>query len=330
MNMLVTGGTGFLGKRLARRLNDEGHAVTIIGRNEQIGKLLEKEGIYFYQADLADSGKIENACKKIDYVFHCGALSSPWGKYDEFYQANVLGTINVINACKKENVKRLIHVSTPSLYFYFNDRLDVKENDPLPSKFVNYYAETKYLAEQEIDRAFAKGLPVVTIRPRALFGPEDTTIIPRLIRANEKRFVPLINGGNILMDLTYVDNVVDALLLCIDSPKETLGKKYNITNGETVVFKDVLEKLFSTLQKPLKTKDISYSKVIKLAQFFEWTSKYILFGKEPILTKYSVSVLAKNQTLNIDAARKELGYNPRISIEEGIEQFVEWWVAELK
>ncbi|UAC50032.1 SDR family NAD(P)-dependent oxidoreductase [Bacillus aquiflavi] len=330
MNMLVTGGTGFLGKRLARRLNDEGHAVTIIGRNEQIGKLLEKEGIYFYQADLADSGKIENACKKIDYVFHCGALSSPWGKYDEFYQANVLGTINVINACKKEKVKRLIHVSTPSLYFYFNDRLDVKENDPLPSKFVNYYAETKYLAEQEIDRAFAKGLPVVTIRPRALFGPEDTTIIPRLIRANEKRFVPLINGGNILMDLTYVDNVVDALLLCIDSPKETLGKKYNITNGETVVFKDVLEKLFSTLQKPLKTKDISYSKVIKLAQFFEWASKYILFGKEPILTKYSVSVLAKNQTLNIDAARKELGYNPRISIEEGIEQFVEWWVAELK
>lgn len=127
------------------------------------------------------------------------------------------------------------------------------------------------------------------------------------------------------MDLTFIENVVDALLLCINSPESTLGKKYNITNGETVIFKEVLEKLFAYMDMPMKTKEISYERAMKLAGFLEWVSTYILFGKEPILTKYTVSVLGKSQTLNIDAARRDLGYVPRISIEEGIKIFVEWW-----
>lgn len=325
MKVFVTGGTGFLGKALARRLVQLGHDVTILGRNKDIGHRLEEEGIQFIQGNLEDTPVIEEALKNHEYVFHCGALSSPWGKYEDFYKANVEGTINVINACEKHGVKRLVHVSTPSIYFYHNDRLNVRENDPLPKKFVNHYAHTKYLAEQEIDRAYSRGVPVITIRPRALFGPEDTTILPRLIEVNKKRFVPLIDGGRAKMDLTYIENVVDALLLCMDSPETTLGKKYNITNGETVIFREVLERLFQKMGTPMKTKEISFGRAMKLAGILEWTSKYILLGKEPLLTKYTVSVLGKSQTLNIDAAREELGYSPKVSIEEGMVRFVEWW-----
>ncbi|MFE8702040.1 NAD-dependent epimerase/dehydratase family protein [Cytobacillus sp. FJAT-54145] len=325
MNILVTGGTGFLGKALARRLIKAGHRVTIIGRNVVVGQQLTNEGIFFSQGDLSDQPFIEKACANQEYVFHCGALSSPWGKYEDFYRTNVTGTKNIISGCKKAGVKRLIYVSTPSIYFHFDDRLDVKESDPLPSRFVNSYAETKYLAEREVDQSFQEGLPVITIRPRALFGPEDTTIIPRLILANEKRFVPFINGGRVMMDITYIENVVDALLLCMTSHEGTLGKKYNITNGERILFKDVLETLFHKLEQPLQKKEISYRKAMGIATAMEWLSKTILFGKEPVLTKYSVSVLAKNQTLNIDAAKTDLGYKPAISINEGMDRFVEWW-----
>ncbi len=323
--MFVTGGTGFLGKALARRFLQLGHDVTVLGRNKEIGSKLEREGIRFVAGDLEDAKLMEELIENQDYVFHCGALSSPWGKFQRFYQANVIGTKNVIAGCERHQVRRLIHVSTPSLYFYHNNRLDVKEGDSLPQKFINHYAHTKYLAEIEIDRAFSRGLPVITIRPRAIFGPEDTTIIPRLIEVNKKRFIPLVDGGRARIDLTYVENVVDALLLCMESPEHTIGKKYNITNGENVVFRDVLQQLFTYMDAPMKTKEISFKKAMKLAGLFEWVSTYLLLGKEPLLTKYTVSVLGNSQTLDIEAAKCDLGYTPKVGIEEGIATFVEWW-----
>ena len=214
MKILVTGATGFLGKRLALRLSELGYEVTATGRNTLVGVDLEKQGICFRKTDLQDTESIINACKNKDYVFHCGALSSPWGKYKDFYNTNILGTKNIIQGCKENSVKRLIHVSTPSIYFDFKDKLNISEKDPLPDKPVNDYAKTKLLAEQEIDKAHQEGLPVITIRPRAIFGPGDTSILPRLIKANNKRFIPVIGDKKVLVNITYVENAVDALLLC--------------------------------------------------------------------------------------------------------------------
>lgn len=325
MKMLVTGGTGFLGKTLAIRLKKLGHEVYAMGRNEKAGAGLEQAGIHFMKVDFSDEEAVITACKNMDYVFHCGALSSPWGVYQDFYTANVLGTLHVIKGCKKHGIKRLIYVSTPSIYFQFDDRLNVKEDAPLPEAFVNYYAETKYLAEKEIDKAFIDGLPVITIRPRAIFGPEDGAIIPRLIKVNQEKFIPLINGGEALLDLTYVENVVDALLLCMNSPSATLGQKYNITNGEQVRLKDILEAVFQKLDMSFHFKKVPYGVAFQLAGFLEWVSRNFQKGKEPILTKYTVSVISKTQTLNIEKARNELGYQPRVSVSEGIDYFANWW-----
>ena len=302
MKMLVTGGTGFLGQKLAFRLMNMGYEVTAIGRNKTIGKLLEQNGIEFVHCPLEDRNRVLQVCKDKDYIFHSGALSSPWGKYKDFYNANVLGTKHIIEGSQKSGIKRLIHVSTPSIYFYYDERQDVVENAKLPDTFVNHYAKTKYLAEQAVDQAFTHGLPVITIRPRALFGPE-----------------------NVLVDITYVENVVDALLLCMHSPIHTLGQKYNITNDERVNLYEVIENVMKRLDKEVQYKKISYKTAFTLAAILEGISKTILFGKEPILTKYTVSVLSKSQTLSIDKAKKELGYAPKISIEEGITKFVDWW-----
>ncbi|TXS01046.1 3-beta hydroxysteroid dehydrogenase [Bacillus sp. SH7-1] len=325
MKMLVTGGTGFLGQKLAFRLKNMGYEVTATGRNKTIGKVLEQNGIEFVHCPLVDRERVLKVCKDKDYIFHSGALSSPWGKYEDFYNANVLGTKHIIEGSQKYGIKRLIHVSTPSIYFYYDERQNVVENAKLPDTFVNHYATTKYMAEQAIDQAFAHGLPVITIRPRALFGPGDNAILPRLIKVCEKGALPRIGTENVLVDITYVENVVDALLLCMHSPKHTLGQKYNITNDERINLYEVIENVMKRLDKEVRYKKISYKTAFTLAAILEGISKTILFGKEPVLTKYTVSVLSKSQTLSIDKAKEELGYAPKVSIEEGITKFVDWW-----
>lgn len=331
MKVLVTGGTGFLGKKLAYRLKEMGYETVAFGRNKKIGMELEKDGITFFEGSLEDLPSVLKASEGVEYVFHCGAKSSPWGTYEEFYQTNYKGTDHVINACVKNKVKRMIHVSTPSLYFRYDERLDVQESDPLPTTFANDYAKTKHMAEELVQSACQyKGFPAIIIRPRAIFGPGDNAILPRLIKVNEEKFIPLINNGNALLNLTYVENVVDVLVLCMHSPPSTLGQTYNITNGETVVLREILKELFEELDIPFKTKKIPFNIAFGLASFLEWFSKTFQNGKEPLLTKYTVSVLAKSQTLNIDKAKRELGYIPRISIKKGMDEFVKWWKEELK
>ncbi|TCO69357.1 NAD-dependent epimerase/dehydratase family protein [Marinisporobacter balticus] len=324
MNVLVTGATGFLGQKLAIRLKHMGYKVTGIGRNKIKGEMLKNYGIEFVSLDLGNKEQTVAVCKEKDYIFHCAALSSPWGKYEAFYKSNVLSTKNLIFGSKKTNIKRLIHVSTPSIYFDYKDKMNISEDSVLPQNPVNYYAQTKLLAENEINQAFKEGLSLVTIRPRALFGPGDTTILPRLIRANNKGSIPLINGGKAIIDTTYVENVVDALILCMNGSKDTLGKKYNITNDEPMALIDLLNKLFDKLDIHLKTKNISFHMAYRLAMVMEWISKYILKGKEPILTRYSVGVLSKNQTLDIENAKNDLGYIPKVGVDEGLDLFVEW------
>lgn len=323
--MVVTGATGFLGQKLALRLGQMGHEVIGLGRNKEAGAILEKNGVVFKQVELSNREEVLDACLSADYVFHSGALSSPWGKYEDFYQANVAGTRYIIEACQTHHVKRLIYVSTPSIYFYYDERKNVSENDPLPEKFVNEYAQTKYFAEEEIDQAFRNGLPVITIRPRAIFGPGDQAILPRLIKVCEKGALPKIGNERVEVDITYVENVVDALLLCMYSGEHTLGQKYNITNGMIVDLYEMVEKVMMKLGKPVHYINISERTAFSIAKVMEFISRYLLGGREPLLTKYTVSVLSKSQTLNIEKAKTELGYQPRVSIEEGIEYFTEWW-----
>jgi nucleoside-diphosphate-sugar epimerase len=325
MRVLVTGATGFLGKALARRLLARGDEVTALGRNQAILAQLEQEGMHPFRADLADGDAIKAACQRQEIVFHSGALSSAWGPALEFYRANVLGTRNVIAGCKAAGVRRLVHVSTPSIYFRYESRLDVREDAPLPSVAANEYARTKLLAEQEIDAAFACGLPVISIRPRAIFGEGDNAILPRLISRLQSGRMRVIGDGQNITDLTYVENVVDALLLCADAPEVLLGRKYNITNGEPLPLWGLIRRVCDALGYEFPRRSISYPLALGLATALEVVSTLLPGHPEPLLTRYMVGILAKSTTLDISAARRDLGYLPRIPVEEGFQRFVDWW-----
>jgi len=325
MRILVTGATGFLGKALSMRLLSAGHEVTTLGRNASILAQLEAKGARSIQVDLADENMIRAACQNQETVFHCGALSSPWGKFQAFHQSNVTGTRNVIRGCKSAKVNRLVFVSTPSIYFHYDSRINVKEDAPLPPRQVNAYTQTKLIAEGQIDEAFKSGLAVITLRPRALFGPGDTSILPRLIDRLEHNRLPIIGDGKNIIDLTYIDNLVDALVLCMHSPQSTLGKKYNITNGEPIFLWEIIRKLCGELGLLFPRRHIPYPLADAAAALLEGIYQLIPGQPEPPLTRYTVSVVAKNATLDISAARKELGFTPNVSVEEGFTRFIRSW-----
>ena len=324
MKALITGGTGFVGKTLTHRLHGMGWDVTALGRNPKILDGLEEQGIKNIQANIEKKELMIDACKDMELVFHCAAFPSPWGNFEKFYQTNVIGTRNVVQACIENKVKRLVYVSTPSIYFDYGSRMNVKEDDPLPEPISNY-AATKRLAEEEIDKGFADGLPVISIRPRAIFGPADTVIFPRLIPRLKSGRLPIIGDGENVVDLTYIENVVDALILCAESPSNTLGKKYNITNDEPVKIWKLIDRLCDELNMPHPKRKLPQRIVHTAGGLLELLFTLIPTHPEPPLTRLSVTMMSNNTTLDITAAKNELGYKPRVSIDEGVELFLKWW-----
>ncbi|MFN8577402.1 MAG: NAD(P)-dependent oxidoreductase [Candidatus Sericytochromatia bacterium] len=268
MKVIVTGATGFLGGKIAETLSkDNRFDVVATGRDKKKAEILENQGIKTQVGSLEDKDFLFNLTKDAEIIIHSAALSSPWGKYDEFYRANILATDNIVKACKKNEIKRIVHISTPSIYFDYNDRFNVKE-DFLPKEFVNYYASTKYEAEKIIDKAFEDGIETVSLRPRAIVGEGDTTIMPRLLKAHNTGRLKIIGDGKNIVDVTSVKNVVDAVLLSINAEKKALGQHYNITNGEPILMWELVETTLNKLGFQLNKKTVPFKIAYNLAKVF--------------------------------------------------------------
>lgn len=320
MRVLTTGATGFLGKYLVEELKNNGYEVIAQGRNEnRLNTLKEAYGIETLCTDLSEIAATQ---LNVDYVIHAAALSTVWGKWEDFYNSNVTGTKNVIEFCKKNNVKKLVYVSSPSVYTEKKDKLDIHEKDVDKSNKLNFYIRTKIMAEDLVNEAYKEGLETVIIRPRGLFGIGDTSIIPRLIKANRTIGIPLLNGGKNVVDITCVENVALALRLAIESDCDA-GKTYNISNGEPTEFKKILESLFTKIGEEPRYRKLPLGLLLFLATFLEGVYKLFRIYKEPSITRYTVMTLGYSQTLNIESAKKDLNYKPVMTLEEGIIKYAE-------
>ncbi len=324
MKVVITGATGFLGFRTVEKLIEKGYEILATGRDKTRAEKLRTLGVQVETGSLEDKDFVQNLLKGADIVIHSAALSSPWGKYNDFYKANIVATENIISSSKKNNIKRIVHISTPSLYFDYRDRLNIKE-EFLPDKFVNHYAATKYEAEKLMDKAFTEGLETISIRPRAIVGAGDTTIMPRLLKAQEAGKLKIIGDGKNIVDVTSVSNVVDAILLCMEAPKEAMGQKYNITNDEPISLWELIEKTFSKLNLVINKKRVPFGVAYNLAAFLETMAKLTPDYREPVLTCYGVGILAKSMTLNVDKAKNLLGYKANQSNMEAVDEFINWW-----
>jgi nucleoside-diphosphate-sugar epimerase len=315
MRILVTGGTGFVGQHLARALIERGHRVWMLGRDFGRAQDLLAARAVKVQADLRDRAAIVAACARMDAVYHVGALSAPWGRSADFYAINVGGTEHVVAGCARHGVGRLVVVSSPSVLFDGRDQHLLTDAAPYPARFISTYSATKKLAEDRVNAAIRQGLPALIVRPKAIFGPGDTTLLPRLIQAARQGRLPQIGGGRNLVDLTYVGNVVQALLLALDAPA-ALGNTYTITNDEHVALWDVIKLVLRQLGIAAELRPLPVCASLAAAGLMEARAR--ITGREPLLTRYSVAVLARTQTYDISAARRDLGYAPAVSVAEGI------------
>lgn len=319
--IVVTGATGFLGGALVRRL----HAtrpqarVLALGRDTLRGAALRQQGLEFVALDLTDRVGVVAALAGADVVVHAAALSSPWGAYADFHAANVVASENVAAACVQAGVGRLVHISTPGIYHDGAPHHAIREDHLLPPRAVNHYASTKLEAERRIlGIAESAGVPVMVLRPRAIFGPGDTAILPRIADALRRGRLRRIGAGDCLVDLTYVDNVVDAALLAADARGQLTGSVYNISNGEPVRIWDVIDRLADALAIPRPGRRITRARALLVARVLEVAYRVFAPRREPPLLRYGVDLLSVDMTLDISRARRELGYEPRVSMEDGL------------
>lgn len=321
MHALVTGAGGFLGQYITRQLVARGDKVRALSRGNY--PFLTELGVESVQGDIQDAAAVERACRGVEAVFHVAAIAGIWGKWQTYYGINVVGTRNVIAACRKNGVPRLIYTSSPSVTFAAEDQCGIDESAPYPKRWLAHYPHTKALAEQDVLAANGDNVRTCALRPHLIWGPGDQHLIPRLLTRARAGQLRRVGAGKNLIDAVYVENAAAAHLLAADklqTGSPVCGKAYFITNGEPVNCWDWINVILSLAGVPRVTKSISYRAAYAAGAVLEgiWT----LTGRtdEPRMTRFLAAQLATSHYFNIAATRRDLGYEPRISMAEGMQR----------
>ncbi|MGB0715890.1 MAG: NAD-dependent epimerase/dehydratase family protein [Phycisphaerae bacterium] len=325
MKALVTGGGGFLGTRIVEMLLERGDVPVALGRNRYAH--LDKLGVQTVQADLRDPQAVKDACEGMDVVFHVGALAGIWGPSHLFWDINAGGTANVLAGCRAHGVSRLVYTSSPSVVFGNDALCGVDESQPYPAKHTADYPKTKASAERMILKANRPELRTVSLRPHLIWGPNDPHIIPRLLERARKGRLKQVGDGTNLVDITYIDNAADAHLQAadaLDSHDACCGRAYFISQGEPVALWPWINELLESLGAPCVRKSVSYGMADTIGRVLETVYRTCRLKGEPPMTRFVASQLAKSHYFCIDAARRDLGYEPRVSTEEGMARLIDW------
>lgn len=322
--VLVTGGGGFVGKALIAPLLKNNIGVVALGRNDY--PEVRQMGAEVAVGDIRDKDFVLEASRDCDTIFHTAAKAGIWGDRKEYFSINVGGTGNVLTACMHNSISRLIYTSTPSVVF---DRDDIEGGDeslPYARKFLCHYAESKARAEELILKAAGSSLKTVALRPHLIWGPGDTNLIPRLLERGRNGDLRIVGDGGNLVDISYIDNVVEAHLLAAkDLEKEgrSAGRAYFISQGEPVRLWDWINSLFSQLNVPPVSRRISFRKAWFAGLTMECYYKLLRLEKEPPMTRFLAEQLARSHWFSLEAAARDLDYHPRISTEKGVKRLIE-------
>jgi len=322
LHALVTGAGGFLGRAVTRQLLARGDQVRALARGKYPD--LESQGVECLQGDVQELADVTRACRGVDVVFHVAAVAGLWGSWKHYHGINTLGTKNVISGCLHGEVRRLVFTSSPSVTFAGRDQCGVDESVPYPTKWLCHYAHTKALAEQLVLAANGQHhLLTCALRPHLIWGPGDQHLVPRLLERARRGQLRQIGDGKNLIDAVFVENAAEAHLLAADRLRPgapVCGKTYFISNSEPVNCWEWINELLKLAGVPPVSKRISYGAAYAAGAMLEglWT----LLGRtdEPRMTRFLAAQLATSHYFDISAARRDLGYEPRISMAEGLER----------
>jgi nucleoside-diphosphate-sugar epimerase len=318
--VFVTGGSGFIGQRLIRRLVDEGNVVFALARSERTEDLLAELGAQPVPGNLLDADSLREAASQCELAFHAAAQVGEWGPRWHFERTNVGGTAKVIDACRAAGVRRLVHVSTEAVLLAGKPLVNVDESAPLRPDSKSPYCSTKAKAEQLVRDANGDGLETVCVRPRFVWGAGDTTVLPSLLDVVESGKFAWIGGGVQLTATTHVDNVVEGLMLAAE--RGAPGGVYFVTDGEPVVFREFVSRLLGTQGVEPPDRIVPLAPAMRGAAMGETIWRLLPLRGSPPLTRMAVWVSSLETTIDIGRARAELGYEPVRTREEGLAELV--------
>ncbi len=324
MKVLVTGGGGFLGGAIVRLLRARGDEVRSMTRSSY--PWLGEVGVEQSLGDLADLTAVESAVEGCDAVIHTAAKAGVWGWYKDFFATNITGTENVIAACKKHGVRKLIHTSTPSVVHSGADIENGNESLPYPKHFDAYYQETKARAEKAILAANGPDLATVALRPHLIFGPGDPHLIPRIVSKAHEGKLRRIGSRPVMVDVTVIDNAARAHLNALERLEvgaACAGRPYFISNGEPVELWGFIDRILAEAGLPPVSRRISAWKARLAGSVLEWTYWLLRLPGEPPMTRFVAEHMATSHWYDISAARRDLGYEPTVTVVEGLKQLGE-------
>ncbi len=335
MSTLVTGGTGFLGRRLVERLLAADRPVIVLGRTPAPD--LEARGVRFVRASLDDSAAVQAACAGMETIFHTAAKVGVWGRQDDFHRTNVLGTRALLEGARTHGVKYFIHTSTPSVVYSGRDLANADESLPLTTACPSPYPLTKALAEREVLAANSASLRTIALRPHLIWGVGDPHLVPRVLARARAGRLRIIGSGQNRVDLVHIENAVDAHLLAESALRlchvirdkgvspNPAGRAYFITNGEPVLLWEWINGLLTGLGEPPVTKKIPLGVASAFGAVCEAAWRVLRLRGEPPMTRFIAAELARDHWFDISAARRDLGYAPRISMAAGTAELVAWY-----
>jgi nucleoside-diphosphate-sugar epimerase len=292
--------------------------VRSIGRSPQ--PELVAKGVEVVCGDLTDATAVSAACEGVDAVFHVAARAGVWGSWESFYGPNVIGTRNVLSACRKWQVKRLVYTSTPSVVFNGDSIRGGDESLPYGKNWLCHYAETKALAEQEALAANSEKLQVVALRPHLIFGPGDPHLLPRVVGSVKAGRLRIVGDGSAKVDVSYVGNVADAHLDAFDALErgKGAGQAYFISHGEPVDLWPWLNSILEGLGQPPLTQKIPLPLAYGIGALCEGVWKVLRRRTDPPITRFVAVELAKDHYFDIRKAQHVLGYRPRVPMNEAL------------
>ncbi|GGP89937.1 2-alkyl-3-oxoalkanoate reductase [Shewanella ulleungensis] len=319
--VFVTGAGGFLGLAICQRLLAAGIQVVGFARGDY-PKLVEL-GVDMRQGDISDYDCVKHAMQGCDLVFHVASKAGVWGSKQSYYSPNVDGANNIINACKALNIQRLVYTSTPSVTFAGRDENGINESAPYADTYLNYYGESKAIAEQHVLAVNSTQLHTTALRPHLIWGPNDPHLVPRVIERAKAGRLKLVGHEDKLVDTIYVDNAAYAhVLAALDlvTNAKCAGKAYFLSNDQPITMADMLNRILACVDLPPVTKRVPA--VVAYAAGVVLETVYGLLNKsqEPIMTRFVARQLSTSHYFDISAAKQDLGYQPLVSIDQGMQK----------
>jgi len=316
MRAFVTGGSGFVGRNLIALLKSRGNVVRALARTDAAVKTVQQLGAEPVHGDLDNVEALRNGMASCDVVFHSAAKVEDWGRYEDFYRANVVGTENVLQAARASGVRKFVHVSTEAVLAGGPPIRNADETWPRAKNPLGLYPLTKGLAEERVLAANSPELATVIVRPRFIWGKDDTSLLPQIIQAVQKGQFMWIGGGRYLTSTCHVRNVCEGTLLAAERGRG--GEIYFLTDGKPIEFRYFITALLKTQNIDPGQRNVPLGLARMFARVSEAIWRGLHLNSRPPITRTAVCLIGEEVTVNDAKARRELGYAGKVSIDEGL------------